>query len=61
MVEHLHSTQYVVVYSPTRAALFLFSMEKELFRLVVLSCFDLCFYKRFHVNTQLGVAMSLVV
>ena len=31
-------------------------MEKELFTLVVLSCFHLCFYKRFHVNTQLGVA-----
>ena len=47
--------------SPTRAALSSFSMEKELFRLVVLPCFDLWRSKSFHVNTQLGVVVSLVV
>ena len=61
MVEHLPSKQYVVGSNPTRAALFSFSMEKELFRLVVLPCFDLCRCKSFHVNTQLGVGTSLVV
>ena len=34
---------------------FSFSMEKEMFRLVVLPCFDLCRSNSFHVNTQLGV------
>ena len=38
MVEHLPSKQYVVVPSPTRVALFSFSMKKELFKLVVLPC-----------------------
>ena len=41
--------------------LFSFSMEKELFMLVVLPCFDLCRSKSFHVNAQLGVGTSLVV
>ena len=41
--------------------LFSFSMEKELFRLVVLPCFDLCRSKNVHVNTQLGVGTSLLV
>ena len=29
--------------------------------LVVLACFDLCGSKSLHVNTQLGVGVSLVV
>ena len=61
MVEHLPSKRISWVRVPPEQLFFKFSMEKELFRLVVLSCFDLCFYKRFHVNTQLGVAASLVV
>ena len=39
LVEHLPRKQYVVGLNPTRAALF--SLEKEMFRLVVLPCFDL--------------------
>ena len=37
-LEHLPSKQCVVGSNPTRAALFSFSVKKELFRLVVLSC-----------------------
>ena len=32
-----------------------FFMEKEMFILVVLPCFDLCRSNSFHVNTQPGV------
>ena len=39
LVEHLSRKQCVVVSNPTRAALF--SLEIEVFRLVVLPCFDL--------------------
>ena len=39
---YVHVKQYVVGSSPTRAAFFIFSMEKDLFRLGVLPCFDLC-------------------
>ena len=42
----------------SRPALFSFSMEKELFRLVVLPCFDLCRSKSFHV---LGLIPALAV
>ena len=38
--------------NPTNEALFSFSMEKEMFRLVVLPCFDLCRSKSFHVQEQ---------
>ena len=38
LVEHLPHKWYVVGSNPTRAALF--SLEKEMFRLVVPPCFD---------------------
>ena len=38
---------------PTEQLFFSFSMEKELFKLVVLPCFDLCRSKIFHVCTVL--------
>ena len=38
MVEHLPSKQYVVGLIRTKAAPFSFSMEKELFRLIVFPC-----------------------
>ena len=37
------------------SSFFSVSMEKEMFRLVVLPCFDLCRYNNFHVNTNLVV------
>ena len=40
--------QYVVGSSPTGAA-FLFSIENEMFRSVVLPCFNLCRSNSFHV------------
>ena len=51
VVEHLPSKQYGVGLNLTRAALFSFSMEKEMFRLVVLPCSDLhvCKFNSFHV------------
>ena len=54
MVEYLPRKQYVVGLSPTRIALFSFSIEKVVFRLVVLLCFDLCRPKSFHVVKQIS-------
>ena len=48
VVEHLPRKQYAVGLNPTRAAFFSFSMEKEMFRLIVLPCFDLCRSNSFH-------------
>ena len=45
---HLPSKPYVVGSNPTRAALFSFSVKKELFRLVVLPCLFLRRSRSFH-------------
>ena len=61
MVERLPSKQYVVGSTPmcTRAAIFSFSMEKEMFMLVVLPCFDICRANSFHVSMHVNVYVCI--